>query len=775
MGRFEQLRPIRDRASSATAAGGKVGRWLATRHWWLRHREVGRFARVTGGSVVVEGSGRISLGPRCRLMAEHGPILLRSGEGATISLGARTAVNYGAVIEAVTGVAIGDDVSIGPYSVISDRSADSGAPISIGDGAWLATRVVVAPGSTIGPGSVIAAGSLVEGEIPAGVLASGIPARVIRRLDDGVPEHDAAPAGSRTAGAEGESEPDEPRRPIGDAPIAAATLISDFTIDPLADALAAGADPIAADVAPFGAIGPSLLSPPDGSGRDLAIVWTLAEQVLPSLARLRDGETVGDDEIERDVRAHVELLYAGAVHYDVVIAPTWTRPPTDTGRPPSDGRRGGLGYGYDLANHLLRRAIADLDRVVALDAARWIELAGPRGLSGRGWYEGKLPFLPAVFGRAADDIARVARARRVTPRKVLVVDLDNTLWGGVVGDDGIEGIVLGGHDAAGEAFVDFQRAVRSLARRGIVLAIASKNDEETALRAIDDHPEMVLRRADFVTWRIDWLDKAQNIADMAIELNLGLDSFVFVDDNPRERDRVREALPGVLVPDWPVDPIDYGRALSELTCFDSLEVTTEDTQRTRMYRDEAERQRSRRLTSSVDDWIRGLEIEVVARPLSRAELQRAAQLLNKTNQMNLRTRRLSDGELWDWAQGSTRETWCVTVADRLGDSGLTGLLSVEIEGSTAHLVDYVMSCRVMGRRVEEAMVTVAARIADRRGAETLLAELVPTEKNAPCVRFFDGVDPDVVDTAHRLPVAQFLDAPDAIDLQMPVPAPTGAG
>ena len=296
---------------------------------------------------------------------------------------------------------------------------------------------------------------------------------------------------------------------------------------------------------------------------------------------------------------------------------------------------------------------------------------------------------------------------------------------------------LGGHDSVGEAFVEFQKSLKHLMRRGVLLAIASKNDESVALEAIDSHGEMVLHRDDFVAWRINWGDKATNIAEMVAALNLGLQSVVFIDDNPHERARVREALPEVLVPEWPTDPAYYSRALLSLTCFDSPTVSAEDLARNDLYAAERGREALYESIGSLDEWIRDLEVVVVAERLRADNLPRAAQLLNKTNQMNLTTRRLTEAGLSDWASTEGHVTWCISVADRLGDAGLTGIISVSVEGDTATLVDYVLSCRVLGRRVEQAMAHLAGRCAADLSARTLVATLIPTTKNGPCKRFFD--------------------------------------
>ena len=266
----------------------------------------------------------------------------------------------------------------------------------------------------------------------------------------------------------------------------------------------------------------------------------------------------------------------------------------------------------------------------------------------------------------------------------------------------------------------------------------SKNEESVALDAIRSQPEMVLKVEHLAGWRINWRDKARNIAELTKELNLGLQSVVFVDDNPIERARVRDALPEVFVPDWPEDKTKYVEALSALRCFDVPHVSREDASRSALYaqeraRDEMKRS-SRRSTTGSMAWARWC----ASTRLDDAYLARTVQLLNKTNQMNLRTRRLTEAELLSWAKDPKHEMWVVHVSDKMGDAGLTGILGLEVGDEHATIADFVLSCRVMGRRVEDAIVWFAAERARKHGAQKLVAPYVPTPKNAPCQKFFDS-------------------------------------
>ena len=274
-----------------------------------------------------------------------------------------------------------------------------------------------------------------------------------------------------------------------------------------------------------------------------------------------------------------------------------------------------------------------------LDSQRWLDLAGP-SRDARYWYAMKFPFTEAVAKAAARDVKAAVRAFAGQARKLLVLDLDGTLWGGVVGETGWQGIRLGGHDAVGEAHVDFQKALKGLSARGFALGVVSKNTEAVALAAFDHHPEMVLRRSDLAGWRINWRDKAENLVELVRDLNVGLQSVVFIDDNPAERGRIAEAFAEVLVPDWPRDPCRFADTLRQLDKLDEPSLTAEDRSRVKMYVQERERTENQRAAGSVEEWLNKLGVRVNIDAVGGANLARTVQLANKTNQMNLRTRRL---------------------------------------------------------------------------------------------------------------------------------------
>jgi len=531
-------------------------------------------------------------------------------------------------------------------------------------------------------------------------------------------------------------------------------LVSDFHTGNLSNLLARDtSEPrVEAESAPFGQVTSVLLgvegfrdrpgkasskaSGKDEVGMDFALVWTRPEAVIQGFGDVLAMEAPPVEDLLREVDDFVARLKAFAERVGTLFVTTWPRTPGDRGLGILDlSHPEGPGRLLHQMNARLMEGLTGVSGVYLLDSDRWLAEAGEGAVDPRLWYLAKVPYSPAVFRAAVRDLKAGLRAVQGRTRKLLIVDLDDTLWGGIVGETGWEGLRLGGHDARGEAYLDFQRALKALTRRGVILGIVSKNDPEVALTAIREHPEMILRAEDFAGWRINWLDKAQNVAELVSELNLGLDAAVFIDDNPAERGRVREALPQVAVPEWPEDPLRYASELRSLVFFDQAQFSPEDRKRSRSYAADRERKDLLSGTGSMEEWLERLELEVRARPLDAATLPRAAQLLNKTNQMNLRTRRLAEAEFLDWARESSREVWTFRVQDRFSDAGLTGLLSISVEGQEARIEDFILSCRVFGREVENAMLHMAVERARDLGARTLGAEYLETERNAPCLSF----------------------------------------
>jgi FkbH-like protein len=394
------------------------------------------------------------------------------------------------------------------------------------------------------------------------------------------------------------------------------------------------------------------------------------------------------------------------------------------------------------------------------------------------WHRAKQEVHPAAAPIYGELVARLLAAQRGRAFKCLALDLDNTLWGGVIGDDGLTGITLGQGSALGEAFVAFQRYARDLARRGVILAVCSKNDEANALEPFEKHPEMVLRREDIACFAANWTDKASNLREIAERLNIGLDAVVFADDNPFERNIVRRELPMVAVPELPADPALFADCIAAAGYFESVRLTSEDRQRTRQYQANAERAAARTSTTDLEGYLRSLDMDLRWRRFDAVGLPRIVQLINKTNQFNLTTRRVTEEEATAMIADPLLLTLQLRLLDRFGDNGMIAVVIGRFTeaGSADMLIEtWLMSCRVLGRGVEEATLALTAAEAARLGADRLIGEYRPTAKNgmvrehykrlgfAPLSETRNGMTPGGV-TRWVLPLRDFVAKPVSMRL-----------
>ncbi len=346
------------------------------------------------------------------------------------------------------------------------------------------------------------------------------------------------------------------------------------------------------------------------------------------------------------------------------------------------------------------------------------------------WHRSKQEVHPRMGHLYGEHVGRLLAALRGRSYKALVLDLDNTLWGGVIGDDGLEGIVLGQGNAVGESFVAFQQYARALAARGVVLAVCSKNDEANAMAPFEEHPEMVLRRKDIAAFVANWQDKAANLRAIAEQLDLGLDALVFVDDNPFERNLVRAELPMVAVPEMPEDPADYIDTVAAAGYFETAEITEEDLKRGEQYQARAAREQARESATDMAGYLRGLEMELEWSRFDRVGLGRIVQLINKTNQFNLTTRRYTEAEVVRKMEDPRALCLQLRLVDRYGDNGIISLLIGELgEGGTMVMDTWLMSCRVLGRQVEEATLNLLVAEAAKMGAKRIEGAYLPSKKN----------------------------------------------
>lgn len=321
-------------------------------------------------------------------------------------------------------------------------------------------------------------------------------------------------------------------------------------------------------------------------------------------------------------------------------------------------------------------------------------------------------------------------------KKCLVLDLDNTLWGGIAAEDGIGGICLD-ITGPGKSYYDFQQEIVNLYHRGILLAINSKNNPQDALEIIDDHPHMLLRKSFFSCIRINWQDKVTNLKEIASELNIGLDSLVFADDSPVEREYVKAMLPQVAVIDLPKDPASYCNKLKSVPFFETLGLTAEDAKRSEMIAQNRERSEARKLYGSIDDYLKSLDMNVTVFPADEFNIPRISQLSLKTNQFNMTTKRYQTADIKKMLVSREYTAYCCSVSDRFGDSGITGCCVIKLDGEEAYIDTFLLSCRVLGRNVEYAFLTSVIKLLREKGIRRFTAKFIPTAKNTVNSGFFE--------------------------------------
>ena len=373
--------------------------------------------------------------------------------------------------------------------------------------------------------------------------------------------------------------------------------------------------------------------------------------------------------------------------------------------------------------------VLDYDGLVARHGRRnWIDE--------RKWITVRLPVAASHVLTLAREWMKFLHPMTGQLAKVCVVDLDNTLWGGVIGEEGLQGIHISQHDYRGVPYWNLQRALLDLYDRGILLAVASKNNPADVQEVFDRHPGMLLRDAHFAARQINWDDKATNLQRIADELNVGIDSLAFLDDNPVERQRIREALPDVTVLDMPEDPMQYAAVVGECPVFQRLKLSEEDQSRPALYRAERERQQLQQSATSVEDFLRSLAQEAEMAPVDSLTLTRTAQLTQKTNQFNLTTRRYTEQQIESFSNDPEWSVSTFRVKDRYADNGLVGVAITHTVDGVCEIDTFLLSCRVIGRGVETALLS---RLVDRAADERCRAVrgwFLPTAKNAPCAAFF---------------------------------------
>lgn len=387
------------------------------------------------------------------------------------------------------------------------------------------------------------------------------------------------------------------------------------------------------------------------------------------------------------------------------------------------------------ARRLTSRLNVALTDAAAGGGALWLDLSlrGPDSwFDVVRWHQAKIEISPQAGELYADLLARLIAAQRGRSSKCLVLDLDGTLWGGVLGDDGPEGIVLGAGSGVGEAHLALQLYAKRLRERGVMLAVCSKNEPGLVEAVLRDHPEMALKRGDFAAVVANWNDKAANLRDIAASLNIGLDALVFVDDNPVERARIRQALPMVAVPELPRDPALFVRCVADAGYFESVAFTSDDAARAERYGAQQQRAMVLQELGGVDAFLEQLDMVAVFGPITPLSLARAVQLINKTNQFNFNAIRRTDAEVGALCADGAAITLQCRLIDKFGDNGIVAVMLLapaHDEPDCLAVETWVMSCRVFGRELEHECLKFAVEQAATCGARGLRLDVVRTEKN----------------------------------------------
>lgn len=369
--------------------------------------------------------------------------------------------------------------------------------------------------------------------------------------------------------------------------------------------------------------------------------------------------------------------------------------------------------------------------------------------SNKMWYMSSMPYSRDGLNTVSTEIDRILAAAFDARKKIIALDLDNTLWGGVIGEDGVEGIEISEHKE-GQQYYDFQHQLLEMKNRGILLAINSKNNPGDAETAIQSHPSMLLRNDDFVCRKINWENKAINFKEMVSELNLTEDSFIFIDDNPVERENVKGECPEMLVPDFPTDTTKL-LAFAEDIWFDHcqpLNVLREDLKKTQMYQSEAKCRQEKNKSLNLDDYIAKLELVVDIHRMKSHELQRVTQLINKTNQFNVTTKRYTQAEVGAIAANKNNAIYVVYSSDKYCENGLISVIILIGDKDDIRIDTFLMSCRVMGRKLEDVIINELATMYEGK----MFGEFIPTAKNAPVKELYDRLGFSILsdDNGHKM-------------------------
>lgn len=355
------------------------------------------------------------------------------------------------------------------------------------------------------------------------------------------------------------------------------------------------------------------------------------------------------------------------------------------------------------------------------------------------WYLSKNPYKYEFYVLLANEYTKYIKAIYGLKKKCIVLDLDNTLWGGIIGEDGLDGIILG-EAYPGKCYKDFQQQLLKLKNRGVILAICSKNNPEDVDEVFEKHPDMILNRTDFACIKASWNDKCTNIKTISEELNIGTDSIVFIDDNPIECELIKQQVPEITVINLSKNPIEYPDLINSLNYFETINLTEEDLHKTDIYKAQINRNILKNSYNNLDDYYKSLEMRVEIKEADSFAVSRIAQLAQKTNQFNLTTKRYSEKDIKEMIQDNNYKIYYIRVIDKFGDNGITGCCILKkIDDCKLFIDTFLLSCRVMGRNIENAFMSFIYNKAKEYNIKKLIGEYIPTKKNKPVKDFYTNL------------------------------------
>ncbi len=511
-------------------------------------------------------------------------------------------------------------------------------------------------------------------------------------------------------------------------------FVSSYTADPLADYVQvfSAQNDLAVNqyIAPYGQFNQELLNPQSELYRASPQLTFLLIEIEPLLA----NDTI-DEQTQSSVLSRLQDLIDAFLKYStgILVINTFPACPSWPLNVLPDQRhilieKLNAGIIEHYQSHP-RIQILDLDALVAYSGCQ-------NAMSSQMMSMARIPFSEAFLGLLARRIISHIIATKGLARKCLVLDCDNTLWGGIIGEDGLDGIQIG-HDSPGREYLEFQKTILELYEQGIVLAINSKNNSADVMQVLNEHPQMLLREKHFASILVNWEPKPQNMQKIAEQINIGLDSIVFIDDNPAERELMRQSLPQVETLDMPADPSLFARTLRETGFFTRAYLTEEDKNRGQIYAAQRQRGQFQQSCTTLEDFLKSLEMVVSIHPASKDDIKRVAQLTQRTNQFNLTTRRYTEADIAAMAQNPNWRIYVLGLKDKFGDNGTVGLALVEIQPKQWRVDTFLMSCRVIGRQVEDALVDRICRDTVKAGCVDISAEYIPSAKNNLVTGFWD--------------------------------------